>query len=381
MGVGAPWPAVNGGKVRTARLATYLASIGDVTAVHAGHDNATPAPAGITSLHYRARRLGRVGALLSPDPRQGTPARGMPAALADRVAQHDFVVYAKSHVAACLPYRGRLGTIVDFADVDTLRHARDAGLGTALTMRIGARLDALKARRWEPRVAAWADACLAVSPEDAQWIADHGGTVIRAPHGIDAVPYVQSPRHGGALLVASMHYAPNRDGARWVIERVWPRVRRQLPGATLTVAGLHAATLETAPGDSGIRIVNSPPSMEDLYRGAAVVLAPVSRGGGAQLKVTEALAHHRALVTNAFSAAPHGLCPPPAAVPVTLAETEATFAQAIVDALDDAERRWTTEQDAALRAGLAPWSSTLAGLGTWMRERHERAARGSFSQT
>ena len=97
------------------------------------------------------------------------------------------------------------------------------------------------------------------------------------------------------LMVGNYHYAATRDGARFVLDRIVPRVLERHPRAVFRFAG---------PGlpSSGSRLnVEIPGFVDDLpaeYRRAAVVIAPITSGGGIKIKVVEALAMGRFLVAT-----------------------------------------------------------------------------------
>jgi len=54
--------------------------------------------------------------------------------------------------------------------------------------------------------------------------------------------------------------------------------------------------------DSRCALHESPPDLTPLYARAAVVIAPVRIGGGTRIKILEALANGRAMVSTAFAA-------------------------------------------------------------------------------
>ncbi|HEV2843850.1 MAG TPA: glycosyltransferase family 4 protein [Thermoanaerobaculia bacterium] len=97
------------------------------------------------------------------------------------------------------------------------------------------------------------------------------------------------------LMVGNYHYAATRDGARFVLDRVVPRVLERHPRAVFRFVG--PGLLAPGPGAN----VEIPGFVDDLpaeYRRAAVVIAPITSGGGIKIKVVEALAMGRFLVTT-----------------------------------------------------------------------------------
>jgi glycosyltransferase involved in cell wall biosynthesis len=92
-----------------------------------------------------------------------------------------------------------------------------------------------------------------------------------------------------AIFVASFYYEPNRNGLRFLLEEVFPRVWAELPDARLQVVG---AGLEQPPsGDPRVESVGFVEDLSEAYRGARCALVPLLQGGGSPLKLIEALAY------------------------------------------------------------------------------------------
>ena len=102
------------------------------------------------------------------------------------------------------------------------------------------------------------------------------------------VPVVPSaePR---AVFVANFAYEPNRNGLRFLLEEVMPRVWEELPQARLRLVG---ANLELPPGaDERVEAAGFVERLADAYAGARCAVVPLLQGGGTPLKFVEALAY------------------------------------------------------------------------------------------
>ncbi|MGO9319788.1 MAG: glycosyltransferase [Solirubrobacteraceae bacterium] len=100
-----------------------------------------------------------------------------------------------------------------------------------------------------------------------------------------------TPRAGErrALFVANFAYEPNRNGLRFLLDEVLPRVWAELPDARLALVG---AGLERAPSeDARVETVGFVEDLGDAYASAACALVPLLQGGGTPLKLIEALAY------------------------------------------------------------------------------------------
>ena len=143
------------------------------------------------------------------------------------------------------------------------------------------------------------------------------------------------------LFVGSLWYRPNRDGADWLVDRVWPLVRKARPNATLKLVG--AASPEVRERWTRQPGVEAPGFAQDLraeYEQAALVVVPIHSGGGSNIKLLEALAHGRACVATRFCVEAFG-DELRDGVEVFAADDPAAFAQLCLDLLGDAPRRAT----------------------------------------
>ncbi len=132
------------------------------------------------------------------------------------------------------------------------------------------------------------------------------------------------------MLVANFSYEPNRNGLRFLLDRVLPRVWRELPDAELALVG---AGLEERPSDDP-RVL-SLGFVEDLgaaYRAARCAVVPLLQGGGTPLKFVEGLAYGLPVLATRRAAA--GLAVTDG-VDCVLAEGEQDFAAALVRLLRD----------------------------------------------
>lgn len=111
------------------------------------------------------------------------------------------------------------------------------------------------------------------------------------------------PGQGRCLFVGTLTYQPNLEGIQWFLRRCWPRVKERLPGATLTIAGEAPEDfMRWANGLPGVRAIGFIDSLDKIYSQSDVVIAPVLSGGGAIVKLLEAIAFSRPVVATHFAA-------------------------------------------------------------------------------
>lgn len=163
-----------------------------------------------------------------------------------------------------------------------------------------------------------------VSERDARLL---GVDAVVVPNGADVPPVTTEVRADGDLLfVGAMDYPPNREAVEWWAGEVW---RDGLP--PLTVAGRNAGALPPLPG---VKVVGEVESVAPLLERAALVVVPLHSGGGTRLKVLEAFAAGRPVLSTTKGV--EGLDVDGACV---IADDPASFGAAVTRLLGDLPRR------------------------------------------
>jgi len=218
------------------------------------------------------------------------------------------------------------------------------------------------------------DRVIAVSPQDAEvFRRDFGvpdaadvptgvdteffrpsGTVAREPHNL--------------VFTGSMDWMPNEDAIRWFVAEILPRVRQRVPDVSLTVVGRHppASVRALAEVDPNLRVTGSVPDVRPYVEAAAAFVVPIRVGGGTRLKIFEAMAMERPVVSTTIGA--EGL-PVRHDVDAVLADGAAPFADAVVAILTDPARaRRIGDEAAAVVRAKYGWDGVAARFAALCRE-------------
>jgi glycosyltransferase involved in cell wall biosynthesis len=154
-----------------------------------------------------------------------------------------------------------------------------------------------------------------------------------APNVVDVAaiepvsPRVEEQR---ALFVANFTYEPNRNGLRFLLQDVFPRVWEELPSARLALVG---GGLEQSPSDDArVETLGFVERLADAYASASCAVVPLLQGGGTPLKLIEALAYGLPVIATPLAAAGLALRD---GEDCLLADTAAAFAAALVRVLRD----------------------------------------------
>lgn len=198
--------------------------------------------------------------------------------------------------------------------------------------------------RFEGAAVRNADHVLACSEADAAQLAALGAqtpiTVI--PNAIQMAAYDASQPsadlpHPALVFTGKMDFRPNVDAVLWFAGEILPRIRAEVPGAHFAVVGQKPhARLGALAGHPGVTVTGRVPAIQPYLQAADVYVAPLRMGSGTRLKLLEAMAMGRAIVSTSLGA--EGLNAEPG-THLLLGDTPETFAEAVVSLLRDETRR------------------------------------------
>lgn len=199
----------------------------------------------------------------------------------------------------------------------------------------------------EERLAARAALAVLVGERDRAAIvarrADLSERLMVVPLTTERGPEVAVAASGGSsarprlLFTGNLGYFPNCDAARWLLEEIWPAIRRRRPECELVLAGDRARRqLAAAARAAGATLVASPASLAGLFADAAVALAPLRCGSGVPVKVLEAWAAGVPVVASPWAAA--GVGGEDVSATLEVAQLPEEWASAVDRLLTDADR-------------------------------------------
>lgn len=196
-------------------------------------------------------------------------------------------------------------------------------------------------REWLPRVALNA----VVSDADRRELASVAPTArfCVVPNGVDTAFFAPSPqRRSGIVFVGGTSYFPNADALRWFYAEILPALRRR--GCHEEVSFIGRATAEEVSrysGREGIRLTGYVDDIRPLVDAAACFIAPLRIGGGTRLKIVDAWAMGKAVVSTTVGA--EGLAATDGQN-ILLRDDPESFAAAIVRVIEDVALRERLER-------------------------------------
>jgi sugar transferase (PEP-CTERM/EpsH1 system associated) len=199
-----------------------------------------------------------------------------------------------------------------------------------------------KLRRYEARACERARLTLAVSDVDRGILSALAprARIGVVPTGVDTAYFAPNgAREARAALVftGSMDWYPNDDAVRHFIASILPRIQAEVPDVSLTVVGRNPRpALREAAAGAGVAVTGTVDDVRPYVAQAAVYVVPLRVGGGTRLKIYEALAMGKAVVSTRVGAEGLPLVP---GEHFLQADEPAAFAEAVVSLLRNPPRR------------------------------------------
>jgi glycosyltransferase involved in cell wall biosynthesis len=230
-------------------------------------------------------------------------------------------------------------------------------------LRALALFDAERVRRIESALAGRAELITACSEDDIRDLVEFCGMDARhavvVPNGVDVARYAEvvgrESDTSTILISGSMDWRPNQQGLRWFMAEVLPKLSQAVEDgvASVRVAGrMNDELVRELAAYPGVTPSPNPADMRDELARARIVVAPILASSGTRLRILEAWAAGRPVVTTPagafgleYSDGDELLC----------AQEPAAFAEAIVRILKDASLWEHVRQCATARVAQYDW--------------------------
>jgi glycosyltransferase involved in cell wall biosynthesis len=127
--------------------------------------------------------------------------------------------------------------------------------------------------------------------------------VVIIPNAVK-IPEIQAATTAANLLfIGSYSHKPNIDAAEFLIKQIWPLVLKKIPNSTLIIAGTPPERIPSYGQDThGVKFTGFVEDLDGLYRQSRVVCAPILWGGGTRVKIIEAAAYCKPIVSTFIGA-------------------------------------------------------------------------------
>ena len=315
------FPLDNGARIRTNRLLVGLAASFETTFVTFAHDERSP-DGGLDLLELERTLPGvEIVTVAGRGPgKRGGQARSLLSSRSWAFGRYRLPQFGHALAATV----GRLQpAVVHFDDLGVgqfgpapqalsvfaphnVEHRIAEGAARTATgvRRAFAAVEARKLRQEEQRLWRRMPLCLAVSEVDAREMLDGGARRVEiCPNGTDEVTRLPPPHRSPGeplrlLFVGSADYQPYERGIAWFVQHVLPRLQEMVP-TTFDVVGVPPRRPVAA---AGVAYAGRVPAVAPWYRRCHAVLVPMFEGSGTRLKIVEAMAYGRPVVSTSLGA-------------------------------------------------------------------------------
>ncbi len=192
-----------------------------------------------------------------------------------------------------------------------------------------------KSRAYEQAACLRFDAVAAVSVEDREMMRGEYGVeqIWDVPTGVDTDFFrprgTNDLKPHNLVFTGSMDWLPNEDAIQYFTKEIMPRIKQRVPEATLTIVGRnpYPSLIELGKRDPSVIVTGRVEDVRPYMEEAAAYIVPLRIGGGTRLKIYEAMAMEKPIISTTIGA--EGL-PVRDGAELLVADTPDAFADAVV---------------------------------------------------
>lgn len=161
-----------------------------------------------------------------------------------------------------------------------------------------------KLARFEKKVCLDVDSVVAVSGSDDKALRALDSRIrpIIIPNSVDTDFYRYDPEDSNSSLLVftgKMDFRPNIDAMIWFCKEILPILRKTLPDVRLKIVGQKPSRrVSSLAQNQGVVVTGAVEDVRPFISEAAVYVAPLRMGSGTRLKILEAMAMGKAIVST-----------------------------------------------------------------------------------
>jgi glycosyltransferase involved in cell wall biosynthesis len=155
------------------------------------------------------------------------------------------------------------------------------------------------------------DLLVPISDTDAEGFRNmqHNLPVSVCPTGLDLADYPAGPTGGDIRLfyIGALDWAPNQEGLDWFFSKTWPAILSEWPNTVLHVAGRNSSQYFYGTTPPNVYPEGEVEDAIRFYREHSVMIVPLLSGSGIRIKILEAMAMSRVVISSSTGAAGLGV--------------------------------------------------------------------------
>lgn len=202
------------------------------------------------------------------------------------------------------------------------------------------KLLAFRLKEYEMKIIHQVDGLVAISRLDQEFFQNNGfgKPAITIPVGIPQLRFSSrgmQPVADSVYHIGSMDWRPNQEGIEWFLEKVWPRVERQNPGAKFFLAGKNTPQRFFRYASSQVQVKGEVPDAAEFFMPLELMVVPLLSAGGMRVKIIEGMAAGKTIISTTIGAEGIGC---KNGEHILLADNPTDMADAILQCLQNKEK-------------------------------------------
>lgn len=204
-------------------------------------------------------------------------------------------------------------------------------------------IESILSEKYEKKILPQFDHVVSMSEIDKQKLIDYGlpaNEVTTIKSGVDT-DELQDTDTGHAnkhlVFLGTMKYLANRDGLVWFLDNVYPIIKKKIPDTTLAVIGEQDPRITEKYAHRSIIFQGVLENLESAMGKGMIFIAPIRIGTGTRLKIVTAMAFGMPVVSTSVGIEGIEASEAEGAI---IADTERDFAHALIDLLENREKRY-----------------------------------------
>jgi len=262
---------------------------------------------------------------------------------------YDIVLCDFIYPAGIMNWNGPACTVLFTHNVEARVWERFSSVSTNVWWKIASWVEYKAMARAERKYVTRADHVLTVSDKDREFFARFVDPtrITTIPTGVDVeyfAPTSGTKVPNTIVFSGSMDWMPNEDGVTWFVTDILPAIRLHVPNISFWIVGRNpSAAVWRLEAHEGVHVTGTVEDIRPYLGRAAVYVVPLRSGSGTRLKIFEAMAAGKAIVSTTIGA--EGL-PVEHGKNILLSDQPEAFAQSVVRVLSDGNLARRLEQNA-----------------------------------
>ncbi|MDE0481984.1 MAG: glycosyltransferase family 4 protein [Candidatus Poribacteria bacterium] len=219
----------------------------------------------------------------------------------------DLVHYEMFHIAQFY-FETDLPRVLSQQNVDSAIWRRLQGETSNLFYKFAYWTQQIAFQHYERVISPQFDAVTCTSDIDAAVFQQHcAEEVVKViPNGVDVTHYhpdftSEAPAH--LIYIGSMDWYPNEDAVSFFVQQVLPQIQNSVPDTKFSIVGGNPSARVQKLGDrEGVVVTGRVPEIKPYFAEATVFVVPLRIGSGTRLKILEAMAMGKAVVSTTVGA-------------------------------------------------------------------------------